>query len=96
MFSDAGVDLTAFFKSIANERRLQILFSVFADKQAHSVGEVAAALGLPVSSTSEHLAVLRNAGVLCAEKRLKEVYYRVDQANFQHVVNVLQRWINCC
>lgn len=90
------VDLAGFFRSLANEKRFQILFTVFADKQEHTVGEIADALGMAVSTISEHLALLKQAGVLTSEKRMKQVFYRVDERNMQTVINSIQQWLDCC
>ncbi|NJN55117.1 MAG: winged helix-turn-helix transcriptional regulator [Anaerolineae bacterium] len=39
----------------------------------HTVGEIAERVGIANSTASEHLTILRNAGVLTSEKRDREV-----------------------
>lgn len=41
------------------------------------VCQMAASIEADVSTVSKHLAILRNAGVVCVEKRGKQVYYRI-------------------
>ena len=65
--------LLAFSKALANEKRQQILLGIFTDKQEHTVGEIADRVGIAPSTASEHLAILKRAGVLLAQKRQKEV-----------------------
>lgn len=62
-------------KTLANPRRLEILHRL-ADGP-REVGRLAAELGLPQPNVSQHLAVLRNAGVIEAERDGREVRYRL-------------------
>lgn len=41
------------------------------------VCQLAASIEADVSTVSKHLAILRNAGVVCVEKRGKQAYYRI-------------------
>lgn len=88
--------LLSFCKSLANENRQDILFSVFTDKQAHTVGEIAERIGIAPSTASEHLTLLKNAGVLVSEKRHKEVYYSVNKDAIKELVKYIQHWLTCC
>ncbi len=88
--------LLAFSKALANEKRQQILLGIFTDKQEHTVGEIADRVGIAQSTASEHLAILKRAGVLLAEKRQKEVYYQVNKARVRELLAVIQRWLSCC
>lgn len=92
----ANEALLAFSKALANEKRQQILLEVFTDKQEHTVGEIADRVGIAQSTASEHLAILKRAGVLLAEKRQKEVYYQVNKARVRELLAVIQRWLSCC
>lgn len=92
----APEELLSFCKGMANENRQRMLFGVFIDKQPHTVGEVAERVGLAPSTTSEHLAVLKRAGILCAEKRDREVFYSVDKKNVKGVLDLIRNWLTCC
>ena len=96
-FNPTATDaLLAFSKALANEKRQQILLSIFVDKQEHTVGEIAERVGIAPSTASEHLAILRRGGILVANKRQKEVYYTVNKERVQELVSVIQAWLTCC
>lgn len=63
-------------KALANSRRLAIIKFLLKNKKA-KVGEVADAIKLSFKSTSRHLVLLANAGIIDSEKRSLEVHYRV-------------------
>lgn len=94
--SSANDPLLEFSKAFANEKRQQILLGVFTDKQEHTVGEIAERMNIAQSTASEHLAILKRAGVLVAEKRQKEVFYRVNKERIQELLSVIQHWLTCC
>jgi ArsR family transcriptional regulator, arsenate/arsenite/antimonite-responsive transcriptional repressor len=75
--STPGPELQAFLKALASETRQAILV-LFATKDALTVNQIAAAVGIGQSTASEHLAILRRAGLLNATRASKEVYYRPD------------------
>ena len=62
-------------KTLANARRLEILHRL-ADGP-REVGRLAAELGVSQPNVSQHLAVLRAAGVIEAERDGREVRYRL-------------------
>lgn len=63
-------------RALANPRRLQILHRL-ADGPVE-VGTLAAELGISQPNASQHLTVMRTAGVLEAERLGREVRYRVS------------------
>ncbi len=89
-------DFLQFCKALANNNRQQILFSVFTDKQEHTVGEVANKVGIAQSTASEHLSLLKRAGVLVSEKRDREVYYMVNKDKIRQFVDLIEEWLTCC
>ena len=60
-------------KSLADPKRLMIIYELEAGPK--SVGELADRLGLKQSNTSQHLAVLRKAGVITPDRQGNIVYY---------------------
>jgi ArsR family transcriptional regulator len=62
-------------KTLANPRRLEILHRLA--EGPREVGRLAADLGLSQPNVSQHLAVLRAAGVVEAERDGREVRYRL-------------------
>ena len=60
-------------KSLADPKRLMIIQEL--KDGAKSVGELAELLGLKQSNTSQHLTVLRKAGVVTPDRQGNAVYY---------------------
>ena len=85
-----------FCKGLANANRQHILFSVFIDKEEHTVNEVAEKVGIAKSTTSEHLSILKRAGVLVSEKREREVYYSVNKEKINQYLSLINEWLTCC
>ena len=66
------------YSALGDEHRQRILL-MFEPGEVLNVGQIVAASTLSRTAVSHHLRVLREAGVLVAEKRGKEVYYRIDK-----------------
>ncbi|MCL2523145.1 MAG: metalloregulator ArsR/SmtB family transcription factor [Betaproteobacteria bacterium] len=79
------IDLAArALKAIAHPLRLKVL-CVLGDHEA-CVQEIVEAVGTSQSNISQHLAILREKGVLMTRKDANRVYYRVgDQRTLQLV-----------
>jgi len=60
-------------KSLSDPKRLRIIHELRQGER--SVGEIAEMLGLKQSNTSQHLAVLRKAGIVVARRENSSVYY---------------------
>jgi ArsR family transcriptional regulator len=88
-------DLQAFLKALASETRQAILV-LFATNPALTVNQVAEAVGIGQSTASEHLAVLRRAGLLTATRVGKEVYYRPDYARMVGSAEQLLDYLKGC
>lgn len=67
--------LILFARAVADETRWRLLQLLFDEPLC--VCELADTLGMPQSSVSSHLQVIRKAGLLDSERRGKWVYYRV-------------------
>jgi DNA-binding transcriptional ArsR family regulator len=79
-------------KAISHPLRLKIL-CVIGDQEA-CVQEIVEAVGTSQSNISQHLAILRDKGVLLTRKDANRVYYRVgDQRTLQLIV--LMREVFC-
>jgi len=68
---------TRFFKALADPSRIAILVRLVYLGRPVAVSEVAACCPRDLSVVSRHLAVLRDAGILAAERAGKEVRYSV-------------------
>jgi ArsR family transcriptional regulator len=65
-------------KALADPMRLQVLSRLMPGGKEYTVTEVASCCPKHLSVISRHLGVLRKAGLVLAEKRGKEVFYRLD------------------
>lgn len=85
--AEAGA-ATDLLKEIANRSRLLIL-CYLADYGELSVGELAGHVGLGQSALSQHLARLRERGLVVNRKEAQTVYYRVGDSRVQQVLTLL-------
>lgn len=76
------------FMALANPSRRRLLDLLRTGPQP--VKELAARFDMQRPSVSEHLKVLRDAGLVSEERRGRERVYRVDAARLQHVADWLQ------
>jgi DNA-binding transcriptional ArsR family regulator len=64
------------FKALGNPARLMLVRTLRSGE--HCVCDLVAAVGLGWSTTSRHLDILRDAGVVASEKRGQQVFYRIE------------------
>src|SRR5579859_1788821 len=88
-------DLLEFVKSIGSETRMNILL-LFLDGQERTVNQITEAIGMGQPTISEHLTVMKRAGVLTSEKRGKEVYYRPDRTRITRYLDTLSDVLKKC
>lgn len=75
-------------KAMANENRLMILCSLATGEL--SVGELNECIPLSQSALSQHLASLREAGLVNTRKAGQTVYYRLEGEQAIALIRVLQ------
>jgi DNA-binding transcriptional ArsR family regulator len=75
-------------KSIAHPLRLKIL-CVLADSEL-SVQEIVDSVGTSQSNISQHLAILRDKGVLSTRKDANRVYYRIGDPRTLKLVGMMR------
>jgi len=75
-------------KSIAHPLRLKIL-CVVGDHEA-CVQEIVEAVGTSQSNISQHLAILREKGVLVTRKDANRVYYRIGDARTLQLIGMMR------
>ena len=71
-------NISTVFAALGDEHRQRILLSFEPDERLN-VGQIAGISTLARSTVSHHLKVLREAGVLIAEREGKEIYFRVNK-----------------
>lgn len=77
----------ALLKQLANANRLMVLCHLVSGEK--TVGELAEAVGLSQSALSQHLAKLREAGLVESDKRGLSVYYRICSMEAQALLSML-------
>lgn len=75
-------------KAIAHPLRLKIL-CVLGDKEV-SVQEIVEHVGTSQSNISQHLAILRDKGVLTTRKNANKVYYRIGDPRTIKLVGMMR------
>ena len=75
-FQASAAAAAALLRALANERRLLILCQL-ADGGERSVGELQPKVGLSQSALSQHLAVLREEGVVATRREAQTIRYRI-------------------
>ena len=81
-----------FFKALAHPLRIRIL-ELLRDGP-RSVGSLQNATGVPASSISQQLAVLRGRGIVVSERRGTTVNYRARDEELYELLDVARRMFN--
>ena len=100
-FSGRGAEIATllearFFKALCDPTRLAILADLVDRCGSCTVTEAATCCPTDVSVVSRHLALLRDAGIVQAEKRGKEVHYTVRFAEFVTTLRALADAFEAC
>ena len=80
-------DAAALLRALANEARLLVLCQLVEGE--HSVGALQEASGLSQSALSQHLARLRDEGLVATRREAQTIYYRLADANVARVLDTL-------
>ncbi len=75
-------------KSIAHPLRLKILCVIGGEEAC--VQQIVEAVGTSQSTISQHLAILRDKGVLLTRKDANRVYYRVGDARTLQLIGMMR------
>jgi ArsR family transcriptional regulator, virulence genes transcriptional regulator len=79
----------AMLRALANERRLLIL-CLLIDGGEMSAGSLAAEVGLSQSALSQHLAKMREEGLVAFRREAQSVHYRIADPNVKRLITVLK------
>lgn len=83
-------DAAQLLKALANEQRLLVLCSLVDGPR--SVGELNRCVDLSQSALSQHLAVLRDAGVVTTRREAQTIYYSLANGPAAGVMAALHAW----
>jgi len=86
---DKAVEAAEFLKLLANPQRLLILCRLVVEREM-SVGELEEAGELSQSALSQHLAKLRDDGLVATRREAQTIYYRIADKNVQRVLALLK------
>lgn len=73
-----------FLNALANPLRLQVI--EFLKSGEKNVSAIIKALGIPQSSLSRHLTILREAGILKSRQQGTIIYYDIEDHDIFHVL----------
>ena len=84
-----AADATRLLKALANEKRLMIL-CLLVDSE-RTVGELNTLLDLSQSALSQHLAVLRDDGLVQTRRDAQSVVYSLPSGPAQRIIDILHK-----
>ena len=87
MLCERATEVAGFLKVVANEQRLLLLCRLREGEA--SVGELVGLCGLSQSSVSQHLARMREGGLVETRRDATTIFYRIADANAQALMNFL-------
>ena len=90
MTKDEDIDLASrSLKAMSHPLRLKILCTL-ADQEL-SVQEIVDAVGTSQSNISQHLAILRDKGIIASRKNANRVFYRVGDARILKLIDMMRQ-----
>ena len=76
-------------KALSHPARLKMVIGLLKDEC--NVAQIQKALGLPQSTISQHLRVLKNAGIIKGRREGTKTCYRVVNVRVREIVQVIKR-----
>lgn len=87
--SHKAAEAAGLLRALSNEHRLLILCHLIAEAEL-PVGELVSRVGLSPSALSQHLAKLREQGLVDYRREAQTLYYRVADTRAAKVLAVMQ------
>lgn len=87
--AERAESVAGFLKGLANPHRLLVLCCLGNGEK--SVGALVAATGVGQTSMSQHLAKLKEEGIVAVRRDHRTLYYRLDNPAVMEVMSVLHR-----
>jgi DNA-binding transcriptional ArsR family regulator len=85
---DKAADAARLLRALSNERRLQVM-CLLATSGEMSVGPLADRVDLSQSALSQHLALLREDGLVATRRDGTTIYYRIADGRVDAVLKLL-------
>jgi len=86
-FAARAAEAAALLKALAHEARLMVLCQLLEGE--HSAGALQAASGLSQSALSQHLARLREEGLVATRREAQTIYYSLADPSVMRVLEAL-------
>lgn len=87
-FQEQAAQAAGLLRALSNESRLLVLCHLTASEEL-SVGELVERIGLSQSALSQHLAKLREEGLVATRKEAQSVFYRICDPRARQVLALL-------
>lgn len=87
-FQKQAAEAAGMLKTLSNESRLLVLCHLVAEGEL-TVGELNDRIGLSQSALSQHLAKLREEGLVATRKEAQAVHYRICDPRAHQILGVL-------
>ena len=81
--------ITEMLKALAHPARLKIVVGLL--KNECNVAQIQKVLGLPQSTISQHLRILKNAGIIKGRREGNKTCYRVIDARVRKIVEIIRK-----
>lgn len=86
---DRAAEVAVQLGLLANAHRLMVLCQLLDGE--HSVGALQSILGLSQSALSQHLARLREAGMVATRREAQTIHYRIADPRIRQMIDALYR-----
>ena len=85
-----AADIAALLKAMGNERRLVILCELVVHGEM-SVGSMVKSIGLSQSALSQHLAKMREEGIVATRREGQTIWYRIAEPRVEELMAILHQ-----
>ncbi len=89
-FEANALEVADVLRALANERRLQIL-CVLMEREETNVGTLVSRIGISQSALSQHLAKMRDEGILAFRRESQMLWYRIVDPRIRELMAELYR-----
>ncbi len=87
-FAANAAEVAALLKAMGNQRRLMVLCQL-AEHGESRVGDLARSIGLSQSAVSQHLAILRDEGLIAFRREAQTLWYRIADPRCEQLLATL-------
>lgn len=89
-FEAKAIDVADTLRALANARRLQVLCVLMESGEAN-VGTLVERIGIGQSALSQHLAKMRDEGLVTFRRESRTLWYRIADPNVAELMGTLYR-----